>query len=270
MRWLLPVAFVVLALGGAGAWGVSVAVSERGSAQAAAAGAPPQPAAQAPAPSRAAVRCRAGRILPVGGPDRAVAALVLRPTAAREAPGGRVVARFGLINVNGVRTIFSVLERRVDAACRTTWLRVQLPIRPNGSTGWVSARDVKQFTLRTRVLVDLSERRVTLFRAGEPILRARAAIGKPSTPTPTGRYYVNQRLLAENPAGAFGPGGVGISAFSPTLQNWAQGGPIAIHGTDRPDLIGAEVSHGCVRIDNDSLLRLMRLAPEGTPVEIRA
>jgi lipoprotein-anchoring transpeptidase ErfK/SrfK len=122
----------------------------------------------------------------------------------------------------------------------------------------------------TRIVVDLSDRRVTLYRDGRAVLESRAAIGQPGTPTPTGRYYVNQRLLAADPAGPFGPGAVGISAFSPTLQQWTQGGPIAIHGTNTPYKLGLAVSHGCVRIRNADLLRLYELASEGTPVLIRS
>jgi lipoprotein-anchoring transpeptidase ErfK/SrfK len=189
---------------------------------------------------------------------------------ALDEPGGRAVARFGRINVNGVPTVLGVLSERVDRQCRPRWYRVQLPIRPNGATGWVPARRVSISSVRTRIVVDLSERRVTLFRAGERVLETRAAIGKPGTPTPTGRYYVNQRLRSADPAGPFGPGAVGISAFSPTLQYWAQGGPIAIHGTNTPHKLGLAVSYGCVRIRNSDLLRLFDMAAEGTPVLIRS
>jgi hypothetical protein len=233
------------------------------------------PPARAPSPRPvvehpAAPRCRAGSVLATGTPTSAVAARVQRPTSALRAPEGHPFRSFGLTNENGVRTVFAVLARRVDGSCRTTWLRVQLPVRPNGAKGWVRARDVELFRVPARVVVDLSQRRVTVYRRGAVVLRAVAAIGTPATPTPTGRFYVNQRLLAANPRGVWGPGGVGISAFSPTLVNWTQGGPIAIHGTDRPELLGSRVSHGCVRVRNDVLRKLMRLAPEGTPVEIRS
>jgi lipoprotein-anchoring transpeptidase ErfK/SrfK len=180
-----------------------------------------------------------------------------------------VLQRFKTRNVNGVAMVFGVLSARVDRSCRATAYRVQLPMRPNGSIGWVRASDVGLLTVRTRIAVDLSQRRITLFRDGRSILVTTAVIGAPSTPTPTGRYYVNQRLLAANPAGAYGPGAVGISAFSPVLQGWAQGGPIAIHGTDTPDMIGFAVSHGCLRIRNSDIRQLLRLADDGTPVEIR-
>jgi lipoprotein-anchoring transpeptidase ErfK/SrfK len=124
--------------------------------------------------------------------------------------------------------------------------------------------------VRTRIHVDLSARRVTLFRDGKRVLHAVAAIGSPATPTPTGRYYVNQRLIPEDTSGPFGPGAVGISAFSPVLTGWAQGGPIALHGTNRPDLIGRAVSNGCLRLDNRVIRRIFDSALAGTPVIIRA
>jgi lipoprotein-anchoring transpeptidase ErfK/SrfK len=180
-----------------------------------------------------------------------------------------MLERFETTNANRVATVFGVLSARVDRSCRPVAFRVQLPIRPNGSTGWVRASDVRLLTVHTRIAVDLSQRRVTLFRDGRPVLVTTAVIGSPATPTPTGRYYVNQRLLAANPTGAYGPGAVGISAFSPALQSWAQGGPIAIHGTDAPDMLGFAVSHGCVRVSNAAIRVLLRLADDGTPVEIR-
>jgi lipoprotein-anchoring transpeptidase ErfK/SrfK len=195
----------------------------------------------------------------------AVRALKTRPESAAGRP-----LRFGTRNPNGVATVFGVVAVRVDASCVPTDYRVQLPVRPNGATGWVRAADVRLRAVHTRIAVDLSQRRITLFRNGRPILVTTAVIGAPSTPTPTGRFYVNQRLLAANPAGDYGPGAVGISAFSPVLLHWAQGGPIAIHGTNAPGMIGFAVSHGCLRVRNADVETLLRLAEEGSPVEITA
>ena len=111
----------------------------------------------------------------------AVAALVVRPTTAFREPGRAPVARFELKNVNGAPTVFSVLGERVDARCRATWLHVQLPIRPNGATGWVRAADVSIARVHTRILVDLSERRVRFFRNGRLVLSSSAAIGSSAT-----------------------------------------------------------------------------------------
>jgi hypothetical protein len=213
--------------------------------------------------------CIQGTFQALGSTRAARAAAALHALAAYERPGGRVVRRFGRLNVNGVPTVFGVIGARVDPRCRPTWYRVRMPRRPNGSVGWVRARDVETAVVRTRVLVDLSARRVTLYRDGQKVLTTTAVVGSPSTPTPVGTFYVDQRLLASDPSGPFGPGAIGIAAYSEVLTGWAQGGPIAIHGTNRPDLIGQAVSNGCVRVRNDMLRQLFRATLAGTPVVIQ-
>ena len=185
-------------------------------------------------------------------------------------PGGGVLADFGRLNQNGVPTVLSVLGERVDADCRPSLYRVQAPMRPNGVAGWVAAKDVSLASVRARIEIDLSRRRLSLFRAGRAVLRATVAIGSSSTPTPTGRYYVNQRLVPQDKTGPFGPGAVGISAFSDVLTGWTQGGPIAIHGTNAPWSIGRAVTNGCIRLPNPTLLRVFHAALAGTPVIIRS
>lgn len=222
------------------------------------ASAPPEPA------------CEPGEVRRVGTSRRALAAVVRERAVAFREPGGRSFARFGRENANRVPTVFSVLEKRLDARCRPAWYRVRLPRKPNGVTGWVRAGEVELTPISTRIHVDLSERRVTLFERGREVMSVRAAIGAPATPTPTGRYYVDQRLVASDPTGPFGPAAIGISAFSEVLTGWTQGGPIAIHGTNRPDLIGQAVSNGCLRVRNDELQRLFDRTLAGTPVLVRA
>jgi lipoprotein-anchoring transpeptidase ErfK/SrfK len=220
-------------------------------------------------PAASALACDPSADVVVGTPHVAYAAHAIRPLSAFRHPGGPALARFEVENVNRAPTVFAVLGARTDRDCRPTWYRVQLPLRPNGITGWVRGRDVRLAIVHARIVVDLSSRRITLFRSGRPVLVTATAVGSPGTPTPTGRFYVNQRFVTRNPAGVFGPRIVGISAFSPTLKGWPQGGPIAIHGTNNPETIGFAVSHGCLRIRNVDVLRLFRLAPAGTPVEIR-
>jgi lipoprotein-anchoring transpeptidase ErfK/SrfK len=93
-------------------------------------------------------------------------------------------------------------------------------------------------------------------------------VGSSATPTPVGRYYVNQRLIPSDPTGPFGPAAIGISAFSPVLTGWAQGGPVAIHGTNEPWSIGRAVSNGCIRVPNAVIRKLFARMPAGTPVII--
>jgi hypothetical protein len=218
----------------------------------------------------AARECEAGRRVRLGDRRIAYAARARGRLVARRQPGGAPVQAFARTNVNGVRTVFGVLDAVRDDRCRPLWYRVQLPVRPNGTTGYVRAADVELFRVRTRIEINLSERRIDFLRSGRRVLRVTAAVGKSGTPTPTGRYYVNQRLLSGDPSGPFGPGAIGISAFSPVLTGWTQGGPVAIHGTNDPGSIGSAASYGCLRIENRHAARMLRANPEGTPVLIRA
>jgi len=212
--------------------------------------------------ARASTQDRCARL--PGGRDVSVAVTVRRPLAAFRVPGHGALARFGRLNVNGVDTIF----RALGSTCDGRWLHVQLPLRPNGAAGWVRADHVRLSTVRTRIVVDLSERALRFYRRGKLVLRSSTAVGSSATPTPTGRYYVSQRLIPPAPGGPFGPGAIGISAFSPVLTGWAQGGPVAIHGTNEPWSIGRAVSNGCIRLPNGVDRRLFWQAREGTPVII--
>ncbi len=211
---------------------------------------------------------------PVGHPCLArqpgTAAFAVRRTTAFHSPGRRAFARFRLVNVNGFPTVFSVLGSRGGVPCVPAWYRVQLPRRPNGVTGWVRARDVQLVRVSTAIEIDVSARRLILRRGGRIVLRTPTAVGSSATPTPIGRFYVNQRLLPYDPHGAYGPAALGVSAFSPVLTGWAQGGPIGIHGTNEPWSIGRAVSNGCIRVPNRVMQRLFRLVPAGTPVFIHA
>lgn len=231
---------------------------------------PPPPIVTEPAPEvERGRRCASGSFRPLGSRRVAYAAVVRERAAAFRAPGRGMLTRFGRLNVNGVPTVFGVRGAIVGPRCRPRWYRVQLPLRPNGITGYVRARDVDVARVRTRIVVDLSDRRVRLFRDGRKAIETTAAIGSTATPTPVGRFYVNQRLVPNDPSGPFGPGAIGISAFSDVLTGWTQGGPIAIHGTNQPWLIGRAVSNGCIRVENAVLRRLFRSTLAGTPVFIR-
>jgi len=219
--------------------------------------------------SPAAAPCKAGAFRRLGSRRLAYVAIVRHRAAVARHPGGRPFARFGQKNVNGVPTVFSIRGAQLDRSCNPRSYLVQVARRPNGVTGWVAARDVAVDTVKTRIVVDLSDRRVTLYRDGRRLLSATAAIGSSATPTPVGRFYVNQRLIPTDTSGPFGPGAVGISAFSEVLTGWAQGGPIAIHGTNAPWSIGQAVSNGCIRLPNATLRRLFAQALNGTPVLIR-
>lgn len=237
--------------------------------------APPPPSPQplppppAPTPPPAAPECALGKVHAVGDDAVAFAAVARRPLTARHSPNGEPFEYFDTVNVNGHATVFRVRGVTRDG-CGQAWYYVALPARPNGVTGFVMARDVRILKVRTRILVDLSKRQLVFYRDDKPILTARVAVGATATPTPTGRYYVNQRLIASDPYGPWGPAAVGISAFSDVLQEWSQGGPIAIHGTNDPSSIGHAVSHGCIRLHNSVLRRVFNMVDAGSPVIIHA
>jgi lipoprotein-anchoring transpeptidase ErfK/SrfK len=216
-----------------------------------------------------AERCTAGSIEPMRSQQRAYAGVLRFSTRAYRTPGRGIIARLEPKNVNGHVTVLGVLSAVRWADCKPRWYRVQLPRKPNGITGYVRAVSVDLIPVRTRIVVDLSERRITLFRRGTKVLETVAAVGSDSTPTPTGSFYVDQRLIPSDPSGPFGPGAVGIAAYSEVLTGWTQGGPIAIHGTNKPWLIGQAVSNGCLRVRNPVLRRIFAAALPGTPVTIR-
>ena len=198
-----------------------------------------------------------------------MAAVVLKRATAYRRPGRKPFATFGRLNQNDFPTVFRVVSAIRRSDCTPAWYRVQLPIKPNGAEGYVRAGAVRLASVRTRIVVQVSKRRLTLFRRGRPILRTTVAVGSKATPTPTGSYYVNQRLVPTDPNGPYGPGAIGISAFSNVLTGWTQGGPIAIHGTNAPWSIGKAVSNGCIRIPNSMLKQVFAQALNGTPVLIR-
>jgi lipoprotein-anchoring transpeptidase ErfK/SrfK len=161
-----------------------------------------------------------------------------------------------------------VVRSRTDAL-GNDWLKVRLPVRPNGSTGWVRASDVKPRRARDRIVVDLSERELWRYESGRLDDRLRVAVGSPSTPTTTGHFFVWARVRYTDPGGPYGAFALGLSGFSDVITDWVGGGRLAIHGTADPTDRGLAVSHGCVRVFN-AQIRGLEDVPLGTPVLIRA
>lgn len=159
--------------------------------------------------------------------------------------------------------VFAVSEAK-DAR-GSLWLKVSLPMRPNGRYGWVRADLVDVNPIMKRIVVDRSARTLTLSDTDNVLLKTRVAVGKPGAPTPLGLFYIAARYKAtESALGAFA---FETSAYS-SLSEWPGGGVVGIHGTPQPQLLGKAVSHGCIRISNAAALTLKRLAPVGTPVQI--
>jgi hypothetical protein len=187
---------------------------------------------------------------------------------AAPSPGAPALRTFGPRTPEGVSRVFLVRQRVVGAACAATWYQVDLPIRPNGARGWVPAAGLHPYVVRWRIRIDLAKRRLIAYEGGRERVRLTVAVGRSATPTPTGSFYVLERLFLRNPGGPYGPGALGLSSFSPVLTGWTRGGPVAIHGTDSAGTVGEAVSNGCVRVRNAQMLRLLREVPAGTPVDI--
>ena len=168
-------------------------------------------------------------------------------------------------NENGAPLVFLVQESRGE------WLRVLLPVRPNGSTGWIRASDVRLGRHNFRIVVELGAHRITVYEGSNVFLTEPVGVGTNSTPTPGGVYYIKELLKPPSPNGPYGPYAYGLSGFSNQLTSFAGGqGVIGVHGTNDPSSIGKDVSHGCIRMSNAGITRLAARLPLGTPVEIRA
>jgi hypothetical protein len=158
--------------------------------------------------------------------------------------------------------------RQAAGAQGTKWVRIRLPRRPNGSTGWVRRATLGPFhTVTTSLRVNRRTLRATLYRRGRPVWRSRIGVGAPVSPTPAGHFYVRERIANPHGPGLYGPVAFGTSDYS-RLTEWPGGGIVGIHGTDQPQLLPGRVSHGCIRLPNPSVRRLSRLLPIGTPVQV--
>ena len=196
---------------------------------------------------------------------------VARPVSARRRPdpASPVVGRLGLRTEDGTDELVLALVRKRGEDGRQ-WVRVQLPIRPVGSTGWVPTSALEPLVVvRTWLRVDTRRLRATLIRSGRVVFRARVGVGQSRWPTPRGDFYIRNKLVGFPRDTIYGALAFGTSAKSEVLTDWPRGGVIGIHGTNRPELIPGRVSHGCIRMTNRDILRLARLMPVGTPLSIR-
>jgi hypothetical protein len=158
--------------------------------------------------------------------------------------------------------------RRFTSARGAEWVEIRIPGRPNGRKGWVPREGLGEFhVVRTQLVINRRTLKATLYRSGRKIFSAPVGVGKGSTPTPGGKFWIRERLAGfGNPV--YGPVAFGTSAYSSKLTDWPGGGVVGIHGTNQPQLVPGRPSHGCVRMRNGSILKLKRLMPVGTPLQI--
>jgi hypothetical protein len=211
----------------------------------------------------------AAALLPAPAHGAQPTAKLMRGAAVRDAPGGRVVGRLAAVRpLTGSPTVVPV-TRAVTADGRS-WLRVLLPRRPNGATGWIAADGTLAGQARWRIVVSRSARRAAVYRRGRRVRAFRVVVGAPATPTPLGRFFVAERV--RQPRGsALGPWVLATSAYSNVLQEFDGGpGQIGLHGrTGLPAPLGSAASHGCIRFSDRAIAWLARRARPGTPVVIR-
>ena len=166
-------------------------------------------------------------------------------------------------NEDGAPRVFLVKSQQTD------WLEVMVPVRPNGTRGWIRSSDVSLTQHSWRALVEVGANRLTVWKGKDVFLQDSVAVGTGGTPTPTGDYYITELLKPDDPGGAYGPYAFGLSAFSDVLKTFAGGpGVIGMHGTNNSSSIGRAVSHGCIRLTNPSITKLAENMPVGTPISI--
>jgi lipoprotein-anchoring transpeptidase ErfK/SrfK len=160
--------------------------------------------------------------------------------------------------------MFAIGER--TGADGNAWYHISIPMRPNGTYGWVPARTLSLAPTQGAIKISLSRRVIDLYWKGKHVWQGKVAIGAPGRETPLGKYYVAARFVPYHDP-FLGVFAVETSAYS-KLTEWPGGGVVGIHGTSEPQLLGQAVSHGCVRVANLTATKLKRYAPLGTPISI--
>jgi len=178
------------------------------------------------------------------------------PQPSGAAPGGEYVLRM------------LVVEDRGD------WLKVLLPIRPNGSDGWIRRSTVDLETHDYRAKVELGEHRITVWKGNEVLLQEPVGVGASGrTPTTKGLFYTIELYpVLPNQQSAYGPWAFALSGYSEVLTSFGDGGTgvLGLHGTGDPSSIGRDVSNGCIRMSNSAITKLAETLPLGVPIEITA
>lgn len=259
-RWPAALALVA-ALIAAAPIVIGLAISAAKPGPATAAGSSFRPVAPAPTASQPAPTATRSNT-PTRQPGVLVA-LLQHPTTMHASPAGPTLAQLPLHTEFGSPQVMWVVRRSGN------WLGVVSPLAGNGKLGWIEQSTSKLGRVAWELEVSLHARRLTVIDNGKVQRRYTVAVGRPSAPTPTGRFAVTDRLLTGNPAGPYGCCILALSANSPhAIQGWTGGNRIAIHSTPAASMIGEAVSHGCIRLTLAQGRWLMAHVPLGTPTVI--
>jgi hypothetical protein len=225
-------------------------------------------ACAAPAPASAAAKPKFTKLSDEQSVTYWAHALARGPVRREHDGRSRGIVRLHYDTEDHFAEVYLVLARWDDGHGHT-WLKVRLPMRPNGRVGWVRRRALGPLHLtRTFLEVDRRRLRARLFRRGRVIWRARVGIGRPAAPTPPGRFWIREKFRVRQSGTIYGPYAFGTADYS-RLSDWPRGGVVGVHGTNEPALIPGRPSHGCIRLRNSKITQLWRLMPVGTPLRIR-
>lgn len=218
-----------------------------------------------PSRARSLTNARALSSLPTLPPGRGpLVAEVLRPTAIRAAPDGRLLARVGTHDEFGSPDALAV-ER-----LGPYWLGVLTPFAGNGRLGWIPRAAVLLSRTPYALQASLSERTLTVRYEGRVLKRYTVGVGAPWAPTPLGRFAVTDRLTTGSPGGPYGCCILALSATAPhAIPGWPGGNRIAIHATPDYATIGQPDSHGCLHVTQADARWLILHVPIGTRIVIR-
>jgi hypothetical protein len=197
-------------------------------------------------------------------------AYVEQPIEVRTKPEANATVIKRLRTQTHDRTPELVLALEELSAAGTSWVHVRFTTRPNNRTGWVPRSALGPFnTVNTLLEIKRRKFKLTLFQDGKRVMSAPIGVGRGKWPTPSGNFYIRERLIPRQRNSIYGVFAFGTSATSPVLTDWPGGGIIGIHGTNEPGLIPGRISHGCIRVRNARISRLRDLVPLGTPLRIK-
>ncbi len=250
-------AFAHIAAGAAGASAATVPAQQQPGAASAPQEAPPQ--AGAPAD----VQLSDERDSSTWAHPVAPLGIYQRPDSASPRAG-----RLHMETEDGFPEVYLLLVEHTDAQGRV-WIQLRIPGRPNGRTGWVLRSSLGGLhRTHWRIVIDRRTRRLSAYFDGRLRLAAPVGVGKPSTPTPTGHFWIRERFHLSSRSNPYWPYALGTSAYS-SLTEWPGGGVVGIHGDfDQPQLIPGDPSHGCVRMHDRDIAWLAPRVTLGTPVDI--
>jgi lipoprotein-anchoring transpeptidase ErfK/SrfK len=184
----------------------------------------------------------------------------------RPSTGARILHTFGRRNVQGNPQVFLLLDAKVVR--HTTWFSALLPVRPNGTTGFIESSQLTLTRTPYHLTVSKEKRRLQLWKGCQKVRTYPVAIGRKTTPTPTGTFYLASLVRPPTANSVYGTYAFGLSGYSAVIRTWKWGGVIGLHGTNDPSSIGHYTSHGCIRLYNQDIDRLVRILPLGTPISI--